>query len=332
MEGPKPANFVWSVDAGSLPPGLNVDSNGNISGIPTTAGVYTIKATVTDSNNESASASITAEIDASPGCGAPKYSNNAYFNRWIFPLSRKVNTDPNGEAHYAYPTDADVQCFYGTNSPVAPLTQVQYIYGFGGGANTISTDLVSFQLFAPIGTQVSLGTSVTGGANSSGSAPSGSPTPAAALQSVTAGGNFYVHILYPITILKSQHVSFVSAIDPKFGFNFNGFAGQTTLSQGTEQYFNVPLEVNGSLNGIANQGGAFFDYRGGLESVPGGFAKAAGLNQHNFYLNQLSFGLKFAGFLQVGAQKFWGPSAAFDAGTPSGFNKWHLILQLNPQI
>jgi hypothetical protein len=183
-------------------------------------------------------------------------------------------------------------------------------------------------VFAPLGTQISLGTSVTAGPNSSTTTPS---VPSA-LQSVEAGGNFYFHILYPLLVEKGQRASLVAVLDPKVGFSFNGFAGQTTLSQGTEQYINVPLEVNGSLNGIANQGGAFFDYRGGLESVPGSFKTAAGLTHNNFYLNELSFGLKFAGVLQLGAQKFWGPSAAFDVASPTGFNKWHLVLQLNPTI
>lgn len=332
IEGPTAGAYVWSIDPNSLPPGLSANANGNIAGKSTTAGLFTIKAQVTDSNNQSDSATVTAEIDTAPGCNAPKYTG-PYFNRWFFPLSRKINTDPYGTSHYSYPTDADVQCFYVTNGPVAPLTQVQYIYGFGGGANTISADLVSFQVFAPIGTQISLGTSVTAGGSSTSSAtaPSTTPSVAAALQSAEAGGNFYVHILYPITYQESTHFSLISAFDPQFGFSFDGFAGQSTLSQGNEQYVNVPLDISGNLNGIAGQGGAFVDYKGGLLSVPGGFAKAAGLDEHNFYLNQFSLGLKFTGFLSVGAQRFWGPSAAFDASSPSGFNKWHLIIQLAPK-
>jgi hypothetical protein len=340
LEGPKAGpggvpiapQFVWNIDPSSLPPGLNSDANGNISGTPTTAGTYTIKATVLDSYGKSETGSVIAQIDASPGCNEAKYTNG-YFNGW-FPLSKKANTDPLGAGTWQHRTDSEVQCFYQTAGPTAVLTQVQYIYGFGGGANTLSADMVSFQVFAPIGTQVSLGTSVTGSTNQNSSSNSTSNTPsnASALQSVEAGGDFYFHILYPIVSERSDHLSFVSALDPKFGFSFNGFAGQSTLSQGSEQYFNVPLELNGSLNGILNQGGAFFDYRGGFESVPGGFAKAAGLPSHNFDLNELTFGIKFAGVLQIGAQHFWGPSAAFNASDPTGFNKWHLTLQLSPQI
>lgn len=331
----KPRQYVWSVDQSSLPPGLSADANGNITGTPTTAGTYTIKATVNDSNGQSDSHDVIAQIDASPGCSEAKY-NNSYWNGW-FPLSRKRNTDPLGTATWQYMTDADVQCFYVAAGPVAPLTQVQYIYGFGGGANTLSADLASFQIFAPLGTQVSLGTSVTSSPNqssssSSSTSTSNAPSNASALQSVEAGGDFYFHILYPVVVGKTDHLGLVAGLDPKLGFSFNGFAGQSTLSQGTEQYFNFPLDMNGSINGISNQGGAYFDYRGGYESVPGGFAKNAGLTQHNFYLNELSFGIKFAGLLQIGAQHFWGPSAAFNVSDPTGFNKWHLTLQLSPKI
>lgn len=294
--------FTWDIDTSSLPPGLSADANGVITGSPTTAGTYTIKATAYDPTGNFDTESITMVIDASPGCAEPKYTN-AYFNRWFAPLSHKVNTDPLGKGTWQYMTESDVQCFYQATGPTAPITQVQYIYGFGGGANTLSADMVSFQVFAPIGTQVSLGTSVTGGSTSGSSNTPSTPTAANALQSVEAGGDFYVHILYPLIVEKTSHLSLVSALDPKFGFSFTGFAGQSTLSQGNEQYFNVPVEMNGSLNGIADQGGVFFDYRGGLESVPGGFAKTAGLKNHNFFLNQLSFGLKFASVLQVGAQK-----------------------------
>jgi hypothetical protein len=65
--------------------------------------------------------------------------------------------------------------------------------------------------------------------------------------------------------------------DPKIGFSFDGFAGQATLSQATEQYVSVPIEAYGIYNWLGNAGGAYFDYRGGLESVPPSFATAAGL-------------------------------------------------------
>jgi len=342
------AHYVWNIDPSTLPPGLVANANGVISGKPTTAGTYQISATATDDSNRSQTMKIGAEILDSPGCNAAKYTDGSYFKGFV-PLSHKVNVDPYGAGVYSNMTDSDVQCFYSTGGPTAAITQVQYIYGFGSGANTLSSDLVSFQLFAPLGTQISLGTSVTGSssstnasttttsstnASSRGAATTSTPsdtTTATALQTVEAGGNFFIHVLYPVLYEKTTHASLVAALDPKVGFNFNGFGQQATLTQGTEQYFNFPLDVNASVNGIANLGGLFFDYRGGLESVPGGFAENAGLSHHNFYLNQVSFGVKFAGLLQIGAQRFFGPSAAFDTTSPSGFNKWHLILQLSPK-
>jgi len=41
--------YTWSLNAGSLPPGLNLASNGQISGTPTTAGTFTFNVRVTDS-------------------------------------------------------------------------------------------------------------------------------------------------------------------------------------------------------------------------------------------------------------------------------------------
>ena len=72
---------------------------------------------------------------------------------------------------------------------------------------------------------------------------------------------------------------------------------------------------------------------GGLESVPGTFASAAGLSKHNFFLNQVNFGFNFVGLFRIGAQKFFGPPAAFNApsAAASSFNKWHLVVQFSPK-
>lgn len=48
------APYVWTVSAGSLPPGLTLNSNGSITGTPTTGGAYNFTARVTDSASISA--------------------------------------------------------------------------------------------------------------------------------------------------------------------------------------------------------------------------------------------------------------------------------------
>jgi Putative Ig domain len=332
------SHYIWTtVGPPSLPSGVQLDANGVISGVATEPGSYKFNAAVKDTSGATSTAALELSITTAPDCANAKYTNarSPYFNGW-FPLSRKHNTNPLGEGIIELPTENDVQCFYGTSGMVSVVGKVQYLYGFGGGANTISADLVSVQMPAPIGAQVSFGSSVTAGGTSTSSGTSTSnstqPTVSAALQSVEAGGNFYIHALYPMAQYTSPHLSAYVYADPKVGFGVDGFAGQATLSQATEQYFSVPIESYTSYDGIGKTGGVYFDYRGGLESVPGGFAKAAGLSQHNFGLQQLTFGFNFVGLLRIGAQKYFGPAAAFNQpGTnESGFNKWHFVIQLSP--
>lgn len=323
--------YTWSIEdkdpGNNPPPGVSVDSNGEVTGTPTTAGSYRFKVQVKDANyvegsgKDPSSREVDMTINAAPDCDNPKYDGNRYFNGF-FPLSRERNTNPLGDARHGAATDYDVQCFWGSSGLLAPLSQVRYIYGFGGGTSTISTDMLSVQMPAPVGMQVSLGTSVTGG---------GSSTTVQALQAVEAGGDFYIHAEYPIAVFKNNRVTALLTIDPKVGFNFNGFAGQATLSQATEQYISAPVEVYGEYAGLANAGGPYIDYRGGFESVPSPFATAANLSHHNFKLQQLSLGFNFAGLMKIGAQRFFGPSEGFNVSGVNDFNKWHFVIQLSPR-
>ncbi|RXH55137.1 hypothetical protein [Granulicella sibirica] len=333
-------SFIWTpLTSTDITPNITLDANGQLSGVATTAGTFKFTPVATDAAGATATSTLPLEltISAAPDCGNAKYTGttSAYFNGW-FPLSKKRNINPLGDPLVQHPTENDVQCFFGTSKLVSVVGQVQYLYGFAGGANTISADMVSVQMPSPVGTQISFGSSVTGGGTaSSGTSTSATtqPTLSAALQSVEAGGDFYIHALYPIAQYTTPHLSTYLYGDPKVGFGFNGFAGQATLSQATEQYFSVPIEAYASYDGIGNTGGVFFDYRGGFESVPGHFAKAAGLSQHNFQLHQLTFGFNFVGFLKIGAQKYFGPAAAFNAvsTTDSSFNKWHFVIQFSPK-
>lgn len=53
----------WTVDKGSLPPGLSLDDQGNIAGTPTSAGTYTFTVTVTDANSLSSSKKLTLTVN-----------------------------------------------------------------------------------------------------------------------------------------------------------------------------------------------------------------------------------------------------------------------------
>jgi len=56
------APYTWSVNAGSLPPGITLTSAGVLAGTPTTAGSYPFTVNVIDQNNGIATASITLTI------------------------------------------------------------------------------------------------------------------------------------------------------------------------------------------------------------------------------------------------------------------------------
>ena len=54
--------YTWSVNAGSLPPGITLNAAGVLAGTPTTAGTYTFTVNVIDANNGVATTSITLVI------------------------------------------------------------------------------------------------------------------------------------------------------------------------------------------------------------------------------------------------------------------------------
>ncbi|MGA2132917.1 MAG: putative Ig domain-containing protein [Bryobacteraceae bacterium] len=60
------APYSWSVTGGTLPPGLSLASTGALTGLPTTAGLYTFTVTVKDSVNGSASGSFNVTINSGP--------------------------------------------------------------------------------------------------------------------------------------------------------------------------------------------------------------------------------------------------------------------------
>jgi hypothetical protein len=63
--------YTWSVNAGSLPPGITLTSAGVLAGTPTTAGSYPFSVNVIDHNNGIATASITLVVAAHLTLGFP---------------------------------------------------------------------------------------------------------------------------------------------------------------------------------------------------------------------------------------------------------------------
>jgi len=67
------APFTWSVSSGSLPPGISLSADGNLSGTPTATGTSSFTVQVTDANNQTATeaTSITVSAGVSTTFAAP---------------------------------------------------------------------------------------------------------------------------------------------------------------------------------------------------------------------------------------------------------------------
>ena len=63
--------YTWSVNAGSLPPGITLTSAGVLTGTPTAAGSYTFSVNVVDANNGIATTSITLVVAATLSLSFP---------------------------------------------------------------------------------------------------------------------------------------------------------------------------------------------------------------------------------------------------------------------
>lgn len=233
-----------------------------------------------------------------------------------------------------------IQCFFGSNSGVEPLSQVQYLYGVGTSPNSISADLVS--LYFGLGSQVSFGSSLTSNstATSASTAP-GQQAPSQAVAQLQAGGDFYLKGTYPLFFRSVGNKLTLFVFNPKLGFNFSGFGSQSTITEATEFNWNASVEGYQQIKSLVlpNQvGGVFYvDARGGLQGVQATFARAVGLGEKTeFPMAQIGVGIAFKGFLRIGLQKFFGPSQLYStaAGTPAttqnDFKKVHVVLQLAP--
>ncbi len=259
-------------------------------------------------------------------------------------------------------TNAQINCFYGTSSNLAFLTQTQYLYNPGSNANTVNGDLTSlqfpggFQLTLAAAANVNSSSSATSTASSANSkstryfvkpfddsSSSGSTTPSLSqdIQTLTQGGNFAIKGLWPILNLRGKGMQLMSVAAPKMGFNINGL-GQTTPTGATDVNFNLAGETYAQFDAIPatddgeSPGSIFVDYRGGWEHVSSQFAKQSDLTAGNsFALHQVSVGLVINGLIRLSAQRYFGPKQAFvdssgNQVTVNNFSNWQLSVQLNP--
>ena len=87
--------YVWSVSAGSLPPGLTLNaSTGLLSGTPTLGGSYSFTVQVTDASNASATRAVTLVIAAAPALTFAAPPNGAVSIPYSIPLTVTGGTAP----------------------------------------------------------------------------------------------------------------------------------------------------------------------------------------------------------------------------------------------
>jgi hypothetical protein len=264
-----------------------------------------------------------AAVNPNTDCVGGGYTSKNGVKPWFLPLNRNGSDED------------DVTCFFAAGGVVAPLTQVNFLYGFGSSSSTISVDLIAAQ--TPLGFQVSLGSSLSGSqsgssSSSTSSTVSGQATPAQAVQQLENGGDFYVRGIWPLlygskpTKLASGFVAFV----PRLGINVPGMSAQTTVTTDPEYNWNIAPEAYGQLAFYKNKGFLYGDVRSGYQYVQPTFAQTVGLGtKNNFLSSQFAGGVQFTGIMRIGFEKYQGPAQTLISGQNT-FNKWHLVIQLSP--
>ena len=63
--------YSWSISAGTPPPGLTMNANGDFAGIPTTVGKFNFTVMVTDATNKTASGNFSVQVVAGSGYDGP---------------------------------------------------------------------------------------------------------------------------------------------------------------------------------------------------------------------------------------------------------------------
>jgi hypothetical protein len=86
--------YAWSVNAGSLPPGVTLSSAGVLAGTPTTAGSFTFSVNVIDKNNGIATTSITLVVAAGLTLSFPAPPSGVVGTAYVDTLTATGGTAP----------------------------------------------------------------------------------------------------------------------------------------------------------------------------------------------------------------------------------------------
>jgi hypothetical protein len=222
---------------------------------------------------------------------------------------------------------AKIRCFY--HSPaVAPLNQVQYLYGVSSDTKSLSADLVA--ALTPGGVRLALGTAV-----SSGKAEKVSDD---AAQRLKAGGDASVSAQYAVVALSRGAFTFYAFGDGKVNFTIQNF-GDTTITEGANTWAHVGVDAYAGIRLFTfdgsdtspNGGSIFAEYRPAYQLLGSAFAAKLGLpDTQRFWMQQVAIGINFTPIARVMAQRFVGPPEALGA-TPEALKQWHIAVQISPR-
>lgn len=230
--------------------------------------------------------------------------------------------------------DDCIRDFY-NSSNINPIGQVRFLYGFGEGSKALSAELIP--LLFKTGLRLSLGTTVTSGGNGkSSSAPGNTSTRDETIAQIKNGGDFFVNAVYPVVAVanKDRTAAFYIIGDGRFGFTFANLGSETTITDTTQNQFQVYGEAYAQFASLPitgeTTGYIFADYKLGKLHVGQDLATSLGLTETSYTTNEIAVGVHFNGFVRVSFQRYLGNPAIYNLST-SEASRWHFVLELAPK-
>ena len=240
---------------------------------------------------------------------------------WFFPLAKVTN-------------DECIRDFY-NSSNINPIGQVRFLYGFGEGSKALSAELIP--LLFKTGLRLSFGTTVTSGGNGKSSgAPGNTSTRDETIAQIKNGGDFFINAVYPVVAVanKDRTAAFYVIGDARFGFTFANLGSEATITDTTQNQFQVYGEAYGQFASLPitgeTTGYIFADYKVGKLHVGQDVATALGLTDTTYTTNEIAVGVHFNGFVRVSFQRYLGNPAIYNLSA-SEASRWHFVLELAPK-
>jgi hypothetical protein len=251
-------------------------------------------------------------------------------------------------------TNDAIQNFFSVNGSAQTVSNVQYLYNAQQSASQLSADLLT-ATFAPGIQAILAGTATAGTSQTTASSSSGTSTTtttdsvATAVAKLQSGGDINVRFPTPILYSATTHGSVEGLLSPNIGFNIDGFAGQSTITEATEYSFNLPFEIYAqttSISGSSNSNTTatlFLDIKPAGEFISSDLANSLGPSvPKSFFLGQASVGIEFAQSVRISFQYIYGNPKIYQStsttttsttsATPTTtMNGFHLAVSFSPQ-